>query len=177
MIVQVFWGSDNIGKYQKYIDLNKDKLKSNYILLTHTDILKLLSEYDFLETPLFRRQDITVQADLVRLLVMNKLGGCYIDLDVEFFIDTLTFEEEVNKIHDKDVFLWNTILFFKTYPNSRALNYLIDLYLERKFNIQLDVRMLTPTVISKLMYFGAKIVLQKDINHLFRHLAEHSLIV
>jgi len=173
MIIQIFWGSDDIGKYQKYIDLNKDKLKDNWKLLTHSDILKLLNnEYNFLDDPLFRRQNITFQADLVRLLVMEKLSGCYIDLDVELFVDTIQLEEEVNKIHDKDIFFWNYLFFFKTYSNSESIKYLVKYYIERKYNLQYDDKMLTPKVTSTLVKLGSKIIQNKEIEHLFHHVSE-----
>jgi mannosyltransferase OCH1-like enzyme len=174
MIIQIFWGSDNIGKYQKYIDLNKDKLKDNWKLLTHSEILKLLNnEYNFLDDPLFRRQNITFQADLVRLLVMEKLGGCYIDLDVELFVDTVQLEEEVNRIYDKDIFLWDTLFFFKVQQNSQSLKYLLNYYIERKYNLQFDFKMLTPKILSALIKLNSKIIKIKEINFLLQHLEEH----
>jgi len=174
MIIQIFWGSDDIGKYQKYIDLNKDKLKDNWKLLTHSEILKLLNnEYNFLDDPLFRRQNITFQADLVRLLVMEKLGGCYIDLDVEFLVDTIQLEEEANKIHDKDIFLWDTLFFFKVQQNSQSLNYLLNYYIERKYNLQFDFKMLTPKIITALIKLNSKIIKIKEINFLLHHFEEH----
>ena len=185
MIVQMFWGSDNLGKYQKYVDMNKDKLKSNWKLYTHSEMLELFgNKYPFLNDPEFRKQGM-FQMDFISLLLMKEVGqGIYIQLDVELFVDTIQLEEEINNISNRDLFIYTTdndygkpitfldLFFYKVTQNSNALEYLVNYYLERKYELKMDIDMVSSNVLSELSKLDCKIIPSSTLQYLVDHLLE-----
>jgi hypothetical protein len=186
MVVQIFWGSDNLGKYQKYVVMNKDKLKSNWKLYTHSEILELLSnKYNFLNDPEFTKQNVIYQSNLIRLILIKELGGCYLDLDVKFLVDTIQLEEELNIVYNNnDVFIYNgyddvtpsvkyiDLTFFKATQNSQGITYLSNFYLERKYSLSSDVDMVREEHFPEFTKLNCKLIPEKYTCYLFKHLGE-----
>jgi hypothetical protein len=185
MIVQMFWGSDNLGEYQKYVDMNKDKLKSNWKLYTHSEMLELFgNKYPFLNDPEFRKQGM-FQMDFLSLLLMKEVGnGIYIELDNQFLVDTIQLEEEVNNIYKGDIFISDMddeypkpikfvgLWFYKVTKNSEALEYLINYYLERKYELKMDIDMLGPDILSQLSKLNCKLIPAEALHYLIKELSQ-----
>jgi len=185
MIVQMFWGSDNLGKYQKYVDMNKDKLKSNWKLFTHSEMLELFgNKYPFLNDPEFRKQGM-FQMDFMSLLLMKEVGnGIYIQLDNQFLVDTIQLEEEVNNIYKGNIFIYTTdndygkpltfldLSFYKVTQNSKVLEYLVNYYLERKYELKMDIDMLGSNVLSEVRKMDCKLIPSEALQYLVNHLLE-----
>jgi hypothetical protein len=181
----MFWGSDNLGNYQKYVDMNKDKLKSNWKLYTHSEMLELFgNKYPFLNDPEFRKQGM-FQMDFLSLLLMKEVGeGIYVQLDNQFFVDTIQFEEEVNNIYKGDIFVSDMddeydkpirfvgLWFYKVTKNSEALEFLLNYYLERKYELKTDIDMLGPDILSQLAKLNCKLIPQRALRYLIKQHVE-----